>query len=148
MISHLNVICASRPATRKDQAERVARAWRLFRASNDGRMVPSRLAQAACYAPGHFHQIFAKLTGETTGAALRRRRLDAAAVRLAKTRASIIDIAFGAGFESHEGFTRAFRSRFNLSPSQFRQFFNLPGRSPRSVTLGFAFADFCEKTGH
>lgn len=33
---------------------------------------------------------------------------------------SVLDIALASGFESHEGFTRAFRRRFGMTPSAYR----------------------------
>ncbi|MFN5728868.1 MAG: helix-turn-helix domain-containing protein, partial [Pseudanabaena sp.] len=32
----------------------------------------------------------------------------------------MIEIALDAGYDSHEGFTRAFRQYFGVSPSEFR----------------------------
>ena len=50
----------------------------------------------------------------------RRLRLERAASQLKLGAASVTHIAFDAGYESHEAFTRSFRAAFGLPPSQFR----------------------------
>ncbi|HNY18024.1 MAG TPA: helix-turn-helix domain-containing protein [Treponemataceae bacterium] len=54
-----------------------------------------------------------------------RRRLDRARRLLAETDRPILDVALDSGYRSHEGFTRAFRDEFGLSPQDFRK-----GRPP------------------
>lgn len=51
---------------------------------------------------------------------VRRLRLERAAHRLKFTDQPVTQIAFEAGYEAHEAFTRAFRSMFEASPSEFR----------------------------
>jgi AraC family transcriptional regulator len=48
-------------------------------------------------------------------------RLDRAASELLTSNRSIIEIALAFGFENHETFSRAFRKRFQLSPSAYRK---------------------------
>lgn len=78
------------------------------------------LAREACLSPFHFHRVFRGMVGETPLELVRRLRLERAAWRLVHTSAPITDIAFGAGFETHEAFTRAFRGAYAKSPSGFR----------------------------
>jgi AraC family transcriptional regulator len=82
------------------------------------------LAKLACLSPFHFHRVFRALVGETPVALARRLRLERAAHRLLADRADpppITTLAFEAGFETHEAFSRAFRAAFATSPSAFRQ---------------------------
>ncbi len=79
-----------------------------------------RLARVAHFSPYHFHRVFKALVGEGVHEYVRRLRLEAAAVTLKTTEHPIIQIALGAGYETHEAFTRAFRQMFGVSPSQFR----------------------------
>jgi AraC family transcriptional regulator len=51
---------------------------------------------------------------------VRRLRLERAATRLKLGSLPVTQIALDAGYESHEAFTRSFRSAFGASPSQFR----------------------------
>ena len=79
------------------------------------------LAKIACFSPYHFHRIFRALTGETVGQLVRRMRLERAARHLAWTHdRSIIEVALDAGFQSPAAFTRAFRDRFGMSPTEWR----------------------------
>jgi AraC family transcriptional regulator len=78
------------------------------------------LARIACFSPYHFHRVFRGLVGEPVQEHVRRLRLERAANRLKLQDAAVTDIAFDAGYESHEAFTRAFHAMFHIPPSQFR----------------------------
>jgi AraC family transcriptional regulator len=52
---------------------------------------------------------------------IRRLRLERAAHRLKFSDAPVTRIAFEAGYETHEAFSRAFRTMFDDSPSRFRE---------------------------
>ncbi len=78
------------------------------------------LASVAHFSSFHFHRIFRGMTGETLGGYIRRRRLEEAASRLTNGEVSVTDIALDFGFENSESFSRAFKSHFGVSPSQFR----------------------------
>lgn len=79
------------------------------------------LAREAALAPLHFHRIFRGLVGETPLELHRRLRLERAALRLLRTDEAVTRIAFEAGYETHEAFTRAFRQAYGDSPSGFRK---------------------------
>ena len=78
------------------------------------------LARLACFSPYHFHRIFRGMVGESVQEHIRRLRLERAATQLKHTTWSVITIALEAGYETHEGFTRAFRAMFGEAPSRFR----------------------------
>ncbi|WP_417068275.1 helix-turn-helix domain-containing protein [Niveibacterium terrae] len=80
----------------------------------------------------HFLRVFRATVGETVKDYIRRRRLTRAAYELLETQQNIIDVAFGAGFETHEAFTRAFRAQFGASPREFRAQ-GLPPKLPRGI---------------
>lgn len=79
-----------------------------------------RLARDAALAPLYFHRIFRGMVGETPLELHRRLRLERAAWRLSTGDASVTSIAFDAGYETHESFTRAFRDAYSSAPSAFR----------------------------
>ena len=95
------------------------------------------LAAVAHFSDFHFHRLFRALTGEVLGDYLRRRRLETAAIRLRSQPAvPVLEIALGVGFGSAEAFARAFRARFDSSPSEWRkskydQAARKAGQSPR-----------------
>jgi AraC family transcriptional regulator len=79
------------------------------------------LARDAALSPFHFHRVFRGMVGETPLEMHRRLRLERAASQLLAGDASVTTIAFDAGYETHEAFTRAFRQAYGTSPSAFRQ---------------------------
>ena len=79
------------------------------------------LAEQACLSPFHFHRVFRGMVGETPLELVPRLRLERAAWRLLHTDAPVTAIAFDAGYETHEAFTRAFRASYADSPSGFRR---------------------------
>jgi AraC family transcriptional regulator len=80
-----------------------------------------RLARAAALSPLHFHRIFRGMLGETPLELHRRLRMERAAKHLLELDTPVTTIAFSAGYDSHEAFTRAFRGFYGRSPSEFRQ---------------------------
>ncbi len=79
------------------------------------------LAHEAALSPFHFHRVFRGIVGETPLEMHRRLRLERAAAQLLDGKAAVTTIAFDAGYETHEAFTRAFRQAYGTSPSAFRQ---------------------------
>ena len=119
---------ADEDARRRARANTVAYAQRMNRvldyvdAHLDGDLDLPSLAAVACFSPFHFHRLFMAWMGETLGDYLRRRRLEAAAVRLAANPAlPVLDVAVSVGFGSGEAFARAFKLRFGETPTAWRQ---------------------------
>jgi AraC family transcriptional regulator len=81
----------------------------------------SLLAKTAALSPLHFHRIFRGVVGETPLELHRRLRLERAAHELATSDAPVTRLAFEAGYETHESFTRAFGEHYGCSPSAFRE---------------------------
>jgi AraC family transcriptional regulator len=97
----------------------------LLKAANDKDRAESNhllaLSQRSGWSKFHLHREFHRVTGETPKQYTQRVRLERAAAQLNASRKSVIDIALAAGFQSHEVFTRAFKKRFNCSPSAYRK---------------------------
>jgi AraC-like DNA-binding protein len=68
----------------------------------------------------HFQRVFAEILGETPGQMRRRLQLEGAAHQLATAPCPVTDVAFDTGFESVEGFCRAFKRAYGATPSEFR----------------------------
>ncbi len=96
------------------------------------------MAHAACFSRRQFHRLMLEVLGETPGSHQRRLRLDRGAWLLLTSRATVLDIALETGFESHETFTRAFRARFDETPSAFRK--SRGASLPRSIRIGLGIA--------
>jgi AraC family transcriptional regulator len=88
----------------------------------DEELTLSELSAIACFSKYHFHRLFTAYTGLSLQQYIRWLRLKRAAHQLIVDKdKSIIEIAFNAGFESHEAFTRAFKQTCGVSPSEFRR---------------------------
>ncbi|MEM1244180.1 MAG: AraC family transcriptional regulator [Pseudomonadota bacterium] len=81
-----------------------------------------QLSEICCLSKFHFHRLFTAFTGLSLQQYIRWLRLKRAAHQLIVSKdESIVNIAFNAGFNSHEVFSRAFKQLCGLSPSQFRK---------------------------
>lgn len=78
------------------------------------------LAGKAGLSTFHLHRVFSMVTGETPKQFTLRLRLARAAALLLTTGDSVLDVALECGFGSHEAFCRAFRKRFQMTPSAYR----------------------------
>ena len=110
-----------KPVTRSFYAEMVQQTIESIARRLDEALDFERLATDANLSPFHFHRIFTGMVGETPTEFVRRLRLERAAWRLAGTTQAVTEVAFDAGFETHEAFTRAFRTHYDTSPSGFRE---------------------------
>lgn len=108
-----------RPDTRRSYEERMTDVLRHILGNLDEPLNAVELANRACFSTYHFHRIFRGMVGESVGEFVRRIRLERAAYQLGYG-SRVSDVAFEAGFETHESFTRAFRSTFGYTPSDFR----------------------------
>jgi AraC family transcriptional regulator len=79
------------------------------------------LARLAGLSVFHFHHVFTGMLDESLGNHMRRLRLERAASRLKLTQLPVVEIAFEAGYQTHEAFSRAFRKSFGISPLGFRR---------------------------
>jgi AraC family transcriptional regulator len=66
--------------------------------------------------PFHLSRTFTVLTGAPVMRYVWKRRLTRAAEHLASGAESILNVALDAGYASHEAFSRAFKTEFNLTP--------------------------------
>jgi AraC family transcriptional regulator len=77
------------------------------------------LARKANYSVYHFCRVFMSLTGTPVMNYVNRRKLEYALYDLSQGR-RIIDVAMDYGFETHAGFTKAFKKCFGYPPSLYR----------------------------
>jgi AraC family transcriptional regulator len=82
----------------------------------------------------HLQRAFSTVAGETPKQFTLRLRLGRAAAMLLTRNDSVLDIALNCGFQSHEVFLRAFRRRFGMAPSAYRQ----RGFVPAAITQDHA----------
>ena len=85
----------------------------------------------------HFQRLFRHATGETPGRMKRRLILERAAAELRTTRKDVTQIAFAANYRSLEGFGRAFKAAFGLSPNAYRRAAKQISRLPAGSGVHF-----------
>ncbi len=85
----------------------------------------SQIAGRAGFSSFYFCRLFNVYVGLTVMEYVRRRRLSRAASLLIGG-GRILDIALDCGFETHGGFSKAFRREFGCSPEQYRRNGRLP----------------------
>jgi len=89
----------------------------------DPSLTPSTVAAACGMTPRHLHRVFT-VTEHTVGSYIAGRRLQECARVLASPLfqgRSVGSIAVDHGFSSLNGFGKAFRSRYGMTPSQYRR---------------------------
>jgi AraC family transcriptional regulator len=101
--------------------QRINRVIDYLRGNLDRQVKLKELARVACLSEFHFHRIFGAVSGETLNNFTNRLRLEKATRLLRYSDQSVTDIALDCGFSSSATFSRAFRSGYGTSPSQFRK---------------------------
>jgi AraC family transcriptional regulator len=109
-----------RTGTRLEYSERIELAISFVLDRLDSPPSPVEIADSAGFSRHHFGRVFFFAVGESIGEFSRRLRLERSAWMLANSTNSITEIAFEAGYESLEGFGRAFREWYHVTPSDFR----------------------------
>jgi AraC family transcriptional regulator len=127
-----------RPQTENDYRERMLRVLVHIQEHLDEPLALEELAAIAHFSPFHFHRIFQGMVGESVRAHVRRLRLERAAVRLKHSDQPVTRIAFEAGYETHEAFTRAFRAMFGEAPVRFRETHQPPPMPPAPSSVHYA----------
>lgn len=85
------------------------------------RLTVKEAAMALGYSETGFRKAFLRETGQTPGCLMQELRLKDAAEQLRSTKLPVQEISRLAGFSNPYSFSRAFRSRFKMSPVEFRK---------------------------
>ncbi|WP_342476446.1 AraC family transcriptional regulator [Paenibacillus sp. FSL H7-0350] len=78
------------------------------------------LAAIAALSPFYYQRLFSRLVKKPVREYIRYRRLANACEALSCKENRILDVALEWGFGSHEGFTRAFKEAYGMTPEQYR----------------------------
>lgn len=79
----------------------------------------SDLARASLFSPWHSYRLFQQYTGMTPATYIRSLRLSQSAMRLKSGSYRVTDAALNSGFDSIDGYTRAFSREFGQNPSEY-----------------------------
>ena len=106
---------------KSEYVQKIDRVIDYLRENLDRPVKLAELADVACFSEFHFHRIFTAVSGETLNSFTNRLRLEKAARLLRYSAQSLTEIALDCGFSSSATFSRAFRSGYETSPSEFRK---------------------------
>ena len=85
----------------------------------DSNITMADLANVSRYSPWYSYRLFMDLLHMTPAVYIRRLRLSKSALRLRDEKVKIIDVAFDTGYESVDGFQRAFYKEFGCNPYEY-----------------------------
>jgi len=107
--------------SKEDYISLVLQATDFIEENIDADISVSTVAGLNTLSSWHFQRVFKAYLGETIGDYLRGRRLTLAAEKMMQSpELRLLDVALNYQFSSQEAFTRAFKSHFGLSPTNFR----------------------------
>ena len=85
----------------------------------DSNITMADLANVSRYSPWYSYRLFIDLLHMTPAVYIRRLRLSKSALRLRDEKVKIIDVAFDTGYESVDGYQRAFYKEFGCNPYEY-----------------------------
>ncbi|NIV76878.1 MAG: helix-turn-helix domain-containing protein, partial [Gammaproteobacteria bacterium] len=104
-----------------DQARRIEQICERIRRDPGRPVQVEELADEMHVSPKHFHRIFRRFQGVSPRAFITRTRLEAAQMLLLTSNHSIARIAEMLGYDTPFYFSRQFKAKVGLSPSDFRK---------------------------
>jgi len=81
---------------------------------------PEELSKIAALSPFYFQRLFTRLVKRPVNEYIKMRRLAKVCETLEDKNKRILDIALEYGFNSHEHFTKTFKSAFGITPDEYR----------------------------
>ncbi len=109
-------------ASIKEYRARLNRVFNFVNNNLSRKILLEEIASVSCFSPYHFHRIFSAFTGETPGDFINRLRIEKAAnLLIFNMEISISEVSFLCGFSSAASFARAFKKRFSVSASEWRE---------------------------
>ena len=91
------------------------------------RLTVESLAESLHFSKYHYQRIFREAVGDSVMRYVTKRRIALAAEELAQTDNTVLEIALRYGYDSHEGFTRSFRSYMGITPTEYRKYHSFTG---------------------
>jgi AraC-like DNA-binding protein len=102
-----------------EHIEAVQRMQDYIEANLDNNITTADLASVSRYSPWYSYRLFVDLLHMTPAVYIRRLRLSKSALRLRDEKVKIIDVALDSGFESVDGYQRAFYKEFGCNPHEY-----------------------------
>jgi len=107
--------------SKSEYTVRINRVQDFVKSNLDGDLSLDRLADVACFSKFYFNRVFKSIAGESLNDYVNRARVEASAFSLIRNlHKPITTIAYDKGFSSPAVFSRAFKGRYAVTPSQWR----------------------------
>lgn len=103
----------------EEHIEAVQKMQDYIKRNLDKDITMAELAEISQYSPWYSYRLFVKLLDMTPAVYIRRLRLSKSALRLRDEKIRIVDVALDAGFESVDGYQRAFYKEFGCNPYEY-----------------------------
>lgn len=99
------------------------------------------LASGVHFSKYHYQRLFREAVGDSVMGYVARRRIALAAEELVQSQCTILDLALKYGYDSHEGFTRSFKSYMGVTPAEYRKYcLRLPQREKEKNAMMYSKA--------
>lgn len=103
----------------KEQILAVQRMQDFIKEHLDQEITLAMLSKISLFSPWHSYRLFREQLGLTPAEYIRRLRLSNSAIRLKKEKCTVTDAAYDCGFNSLDGYTRAFFKEFGCNPGEY-----------------------------
>ena len=103
----------------EEHIEAVRRMQEYIEENLSSEITMAQLAEVSMYSPWYSYRLFVQHLDMTPAVYIRRLRLSKSALRLRDENVKITDMAYDAGFESVDGYQRAFYREFGRNPYEY-----------------------------
>lgn len=103
----------------EEQIEAVQRMQEFIEENLSDEITMAQLAEVSMYSPWYSYRLFVQHLDMTPAVYIRKLRLSKSALRLRDENVRITDVAYDAGFESVDGYQRAFYREFGRNPYEY-----------------------------
>ncbi|MDR1692740.1 MAG: helix-turn-helix transcriptional regulator, partial [Oscillospiraceae bacterium] len=100
----------------------VFRSLSFIEARIQEKLTVAEIADSAYFSKYHYQRLFRDIVGKSVMEYVTKRKLTLAGRELLETQATVLDIALRFGYDSHEGFLRAFKAYMGVTPSEYRKY--------------------------
>ena len=86
------------------------------------RLTVEAIADGVYFSKHHYSRLFREIVGSGVMEYVTKRKLTLAGRTLLETHKTVLDVALAFGYDSHEGFTRAFKTYMGVTPTDYRKY--------------------------
>ena len=99
----------------------VFRSLDIIESNINEKLTVDYIAKSVNISKYHYQRMFREIMGNSVMSYVTKRKLTLAGMELNKTDAKVIDVALRYGYDSHEGFSRSFKTHMGVTPTDYRK---------------------------